>query len=74
VTAPDDPIDTGNWHMVGSRGGQVFIGLPPIAPMTIEQTLTLAAWLLVVACIQTPLDQDAVEERFARIVEAVRNT
>jgi len=48
-------IDTTNDHLVGMRGDQVVIVLPPMAPMGHDEALRLAAWLVAVA---DPLGDD----------------
>ena len=58
------PIDLGNNHLVGSNGQSVTVALPPRLPMTPDEAITLAAWLVLCA-----LDTDA--SRFRQIFEAV---
>ncbi len=59
-------IDTWNKHLVGRRGNEVVIALPPFRPMEIDDALLLAAWIVSVA--------DPIGKRFRTILEAVQGT
>lgn len=60
-------IDTTNRYFVGAHtGGRVMITLPPLAPMSPDEALTLAAWLVAVA--------DPIGDRFEEIFTAVMST
>jgi hypothetical protein len=62
-----EPIETMNDHLVGSNGAGVVVTLPPMGPMSNEEALRLAAWLVICA-------QDYDAKRFGEIFEAVRST
>lgn len=59
-------IDTTNRFMVAARGnGELVIMMPPLAPLSTEDALTLAAWIVAVT---------GEDERFAAILAAVQST
>lgn len=63
----NDQIETMNDHLVGSRGdGMVTMMLMPVLPMTRDEALRLAAWLIVCA--------DPEGSRFSEIYRAVMST
>ena len=59
------PIDTANKYGVSSRGNTIGLLFPPRGEMSKDEALTLAAWLVALAC---------DEERFKEILTAVENT
>lgn len=69
------PIDTLNRYMVAANSKGVMILKPPVAPMSGEAALTLAAWLVALAPVA---DLDSNEQdartRFLEILTAVENT
>ena len=62
---PEDEVDTSNYQLVSRRGDEVII-LAPRLKMTEDEALLHAAWLLVMS------GDD--EEKFQKIVRAVKNT
>lgn len=70
VEVKPPPINTSNDHLVGSQADKITILIPPVAPMDVDEALRLAAWIV---CI-TGIHDLAADERFARVLEAVRNT
>lgn len=64
MNAPTQPIDPVNEFLVGSRGDDIVVMLPPSA-MTRHQALSYAAWLVTIA------DRD---DEFPAYLKAVRNT
>lgn len=61
-------IDTTNRYMVGAKGRQVAIMLPPAMPISRADALNLAAWLAVIAE-ALPADDDAPD--FDAVREAI---
>lgn len=61
----DETIDTANKFIVGGRGDQVLITMPPRGPISKSDALVLAAWLVVLA------DTDG---KFQKVLAAVQNT
>lgn len=60
-------IDTSNDHMVGIRSGGIVFSYPPTHwPMTRDESLRMAAWIVVLA--------DPEGERFQAILDAIQNT
>lgn len=61
-------MDVFNKHGVSLKGDQIALLIPPAAfvPMSKDEALTLAAWLVVLA--------DPLGERFEEIISAVENT
>lgn len=43
-----EQIETVNDHLVGVQGDKVVMVLPPIAPMSHEEALRLAAWIVAI--------------------------
>ncbi len=66
MTQPHEPIDTSNTHLVGVRGDEILVMLPPTRPMSRAEALRFAAWLVALA--------DFDDDQFPRILDAVRNT
>jgi hypothetical protein len=60
-------IDTFNRFMVGVRGERIVVLRPPVAPMTADEALTLAAHLVALA----DYYEDGKGSRFEQIREAV---
>jgi len=54
--------------MVSVNREHILILRPPLVPMTKEDALRLAAWIVALA------DDSANEERFAAVLNAVKNT
>lgn len=65
VDIAGEPVETINDHLVGIRGDNVVMVLPPIAPMPRDEALRMAAWIVAI------VDDD---DRFAAILAAVRLT
>jgi len=61
-------VDTTNDFLVSMRRGgeEILLLYPPVTPMTREEALRLAAWLVAIA--------DFEGERFPAVLEAVLNT
>lgn len=57
-------IDPMNKFMVGARGNGIIISLPPRGPITPNDALLLAAWLVLIA------EPDA-DNTFTEVTEAV---
>ncbi len=65
---PEEEIDTLNRFLVGARGvegEEIVILRPPLAPMSVDEALTLAAWLVAIT---------GDEIRFEKILSAVKAT
>lgn len=60
-------IEAFNRHAVGMRGDKVVIIDPPRAPMTKEEALMFAAWIVLQAT-------DFDERKFQAYIEAVKAT
>ena len=60
-----EEIDTTNMHMVGGQAGKVVIRIPARGPMTHDQALTLAAWLVSIV---------GDDERWEEILKAVQGS
>jgi hypothetical protein len=45
----DAEIDTFNKHMVGVQGGNIVVLMPPHGPMTKQEAMVFAAWLVTLA-------------------------
>jgi hypothetical protein len=58
-------MDTFNKHMVGVQGNNILIMNPPRGPMSKEEALIFAAWIVTLA------DDD--ETGFQKALEAVRS-
>jgi hypothetical protein len=43
------PIDTDNKQLVGRHGDAIFFMRPPVR-MSIQEALTMAAWIVAIAC------------------------
>jgi hypothetical protein len=61
-----DPIDTGNYFLITAQGENVLIMRPPMRPITREQALNMAAFLVAIA--------DPTRERFEQVLTAVCST
>lgn len=59
-------FDTMNRHMVSVCAGKIALLNPPAAPITNDEALVLAAWLVALA--------DPLGERFGDALEAVQST
>lgn len=59
-------IETMNDHLVGVQNDMITMVLPPLAPMTKDEALRMAAWL--VAC------ADPLGERFRATLDKILNT
>lgn len=59
-------IHTENKFMVGGQGHNVVIANPPKAPLSADEALALAAWLVCMAEIHT-------ETKFEDVLNAVQN-
>lgn len=64
--AGEEPVNTVNEFLVGIRGGDIIIGLPPLRPITKDEALRLAAWLVAVA--------DPTGDDFDKVRRAVLST
>jgi hypothetical protein len=60
----DAEIDTFNKHMVGVQGGNIVVLMPPHGPMTKQEAMVFAAWLVTLA------DHD---EQFPKVLAAVQS-
>jgi hypothetical protein len=58
-------FDTANKHLVGLKGDQVVVMVPPRAPLSREEAMMLAAWLLAISGIDL--------ETFRQAFDAVSN-
>jgi hypothetical protein len=63
--ADEKKIDTFNKFLVGLRGETIVIVSPPLAPLSVDDALLLAAYLVVMA------DPDG--EKFEAVKAAVEN-
>jgi hypothetical protein len=62
-----DEIDSSNMlFMVAAHGENIVVMRPPVAPITRDQALNLAAWLVALA--------DPLGEQFAKVLKAVQST
>lgn len=60
-------MDVPNNHGVCIRGdGKIAILLPPVAPMSKDEALIFASWIILLA--------DPLGDRFEEIISAVENT
>ena len=62
-----EPIDCTNKHLVGTNATHVTTMTPPAGPMTFDDALSLAAWLVAVA-------EPHAQHKFDEVLEAVRGT
>lgn len=63
----DDEIDATNEHMVSVNGkGEILLLNPPVAPLTRERALVLAAWIVTLC--------DPAGKSFSEYTDAVQNT
>lgn len=69
-STPAPAIDTSNKYMVARQGDKILIlrSGPLGSPMTEEQAITLAAWLVAMAL------EPGTDARFAAVLRAIRNT
>lgn len=63
-------VDTTNDHLVGVMNDKVTMIMPPTNRMDVDEALRLAAWLVMCSVGADP----KAEDRFATILEAVKNT
>ncbi len=62
----EHPVETINDHLVGVTGlNKIVMALPPVVPMSIDEALRMAAWIVAI------VDDD---ERFDSVLAAVRST
>lgn len=66
-------VDTLNKFMVSARGETLVIMRQPVPPLSRDDALILAAYLVAVAAVIPPYGDD-VDERFAAVLKAVRRT
>jgi hypothetical protein len=67
-SSPAAPIDTSNRYMVARGHDRLFIMRTPPPALSDDDALNLAAWLVAMV-----LEPD-VDERFAAVLRAIRNT
>lgn len=58
-------FDTANKHLVGLKGDQVVVMVPPRAPLSREEAMMLAVWLVAISGVDL--------ETFRQAYEAVAN-
>jgi len=58
-------MDTFNKHMVGAQGDNIVIMMPPRGPMSKEEALIFAAWIVSLATYD--------DAEFQKALEAVRS-
>jgi hypothetical protein len=66
-------IDTINAHIVCVVGNNaIIVGNPPTGPLTRQQALSLAAWLVAMVEAADPADEGC--PTFEQVLQAVRST
>lgn len=63
---PEEPIETLNQFIVAANGDCIVVMHPPNTPLTKEEALNLAAYLVALA--------DPTHERFAKVLKAIEST